>query len=199
MAYTQAQKVKVLSHLLATLATEQNPAPPAYTIANQINPILSTGPDSFTNYEMQANFSDDDDEDQAPVTLSISTPLHITGDDNLVAVDTSLAAAKIATAILSAMKQMSMGGAGIPMFDDDGKSRAIKVVVDATTKIDGHSNVVGEGGVLMASLKIKMGRDGAGAAVATVEEGSGSGGKEKREKRGGEPAAGMGSKRQRVA
>ena len=72
-----------------------------------------------------------------------------------------------------------MGADGIPMIDENGRPRPIKVEVMAETTIEGSKNVVGEKAVLAATLssaatrkKVKSGTGGKRqrAASEPIEE-----------------------------
>lgn len=66
----------------------------------------------------------------------------------MIALDASVSASKIALAVVQALKQMTMEGIGVPMIDEDGRPRPIKVNVVAETTVTGSKNVVGERAVL---------------------------------------------------
>lgn len=110
----------------------------------------------FANAQQQRNnanaASDDAQEDSGeeatPILIKIITPLIITGDNNLIAVDPSVQAAKIAMAVVSAMKQMSAGSAGVPMIDENGRPRQVTVEIQAEIKVEGSKNIIGEKAVL---------------------------------------------------
>jgi len=81
------------------------------------------------------------------ITITIHCPLHIKGDGNIVAVDTSVSVGKIAQGVVSSLKQMSMSGHGVPMIDQDGRPRPITINAKAEVKVTGCKNVIGEQGL----------------------------------------------------
>lgn len=100
---------------------------------------------------------DDDDEDdeypnQSIVKLTIDAPTHIRGDNNLVSLEPSATGSKIALAIISGLQQMSGSAGGVPMIDENGRPRPIRVEVKAETTIEGSRNVVGERAVFTTVL-----------------------------------------------
>ncbi|KAG0649557.1 hypothetical protein D0Z07_3818 [Hyphodiscus hymeniophilus] len=135
MAFTHRTDQKLLT------ATQDVTPPPAYVH----DPTFQASVFDFEEF-------DDDDERLSSIHLRINTPLTVKGDHNLIAVDAALSASKIAGAVVSALKQMSMDEHGIPMIDENGRPRSIKVEVRAETAIDGSKNVVGEKAVLAATF-----------------------------------------------
>lgn len=80
------------------------------------------------------------------IKLSISTPLHISGKGNHVAVDPGEIGGAVAKKVVVALREAFCGG-GIPMIDEHGRPRPIKIHVAAGVQIQGEGNVVGEGAV----------------------------------------------------
>ncbi|TVY56036.1 hypothetical protein LCER1_G002191, partial [Lachnellula cervina] len=104
-------------------------------------------------HNTRVDSSDDEDEvEEAPrlseIHIMINTPLMITGDGNTVSVDVALNAAKVSAAVVSALKQMSSTGGGVPMIDGDGKPRPVTMEITAEIKVEGSNNVVGDKAVL---------------------------------------------------
>lgn len=116
-----------------------------------------------TNPTMSSHFSDAgsdfDEEEGSPIHIIISTPLVLKGDNNLIAVDPATQSSKIAMAVVQALKQLSHGADGIPMIDENGRPRPLKVDVKAEVTVQGNKNVVGEqavlGSVVGANLRKK--------------------------------------------
>jgi hypothetical protein len=131
MAFTHPTSQKLQ---LITSATQQATPPPAYAL----DPTFST---TVADFE---EFDDEEAERLSSIVLNIKCPLRVTGHDNLIAMDNSLAASKIAMAVVSALKQMSMAGSGIPMIDEEGRPRPIKVDVDTSITIEGDRNKLGD-------------------------------------------------------
>lgn len=110
----------------------------------------------IANNQAQANNQpddDDDDDEEAPSTLSridiyLNTPLHIIGDGNLIAIEPSVTANKVALGVVNALKHLSMIADGVPMIDEEGRPRPIKVCVTAGMKVEGSRNLVGERAVM---------------------------------------------------
>lgn len=182
MAFTHPTAQKVLS----ANATQGVTPPPAYVH----NPTLST---SVFDYE---NDDDDDDESLSSITLRINTPLTVRGDGNLVAVDATLSATKIAVAVVNSLRHMSMGEHGIPMIDENGRPRPIKVEVQAHTSIDGSKNVVGERSVMAVTIGCgrRAGESAAHGGASCAASGAASGSGIKRPRAESEPADGEGKR-----
>jgi hypothetical protein len=143
MAATQPTQPNNLISALQGLQTIT--PPPAYTM-NIHAPAMPV---------TRADFEDDGDENEgddlqnlSAIRLFIDTPLTVVGDNNMIALDASVSASKIALAVVQALKQMTMEGIGVPMIDEDGRPRPIKVNVVAETTVTGSKNVVGERAVL---------------------------------------------------
>jgi hypothetical protein len=93
-------------------------------------------------------FDEDDDEDQDPplsnISITIRAPVIIVGSNNVLSVDPAMTGSKVAVAIVTGLRQMSGISGGIPMIDEHGRPRPIIVDVDASTKIEGSDNIMGE-------------------------------------------------------
>ena len=130
--------------------------PPAYS--GGVPPSMSSSPTGHLAPVAHNNpdYSDDEGEEYgeieddslakslSAINIIIKCPLFIKGDSNLVAVDNSGSASKIAQGVVGALKTMSMSGHGVPMIDEDGRPRPITVTVIAEVRIDGSKNVVGD-------------------------------------------------------
>lgn len=144
-----------------------------------VTPPPAYGPDHpfATPVEDREYADDEDDESPSFIDMQIFTPLVITGDNNLCTIDTSASASRIAMTVVGALRQLSIGANGLPMIDEQGRPRPIKIDVMADTRVEGSRNVIGE------------------RAVLTIL--AGGGGPKKRE--GGEANVGnVGNKRQRA-
>ena len=84
----------------------------------------------------------------SPITIKISSPITVIGDENLIAIDSAEMASSIAHCIVCSIKDCSMARAGIPMIDEEGRPRPIDVQVDAKIKVQGAKNTVGKKAVL---------------------------------------------------
>lgn len=175
MAFTHPTAQK----LLTTTASHTSTPPPAYAHG----PTLDC---SVTNLE-----DDDDDEHLSSIHLKISNPIVVTGDNNLVAID-PLSASKIAMAVIQALKQMSMEASGVPMIDEEGRPRPIKVDVAAELKIEGNRNVFGERAVLAAVVSRGAGFMKASSSSSGGSEVGSIGGKRQRAE--SEPVEGKGKR-----
>ncbi|KAF5131528.1 hypothetical protein E5D57_007883 [Metarhizium anisopliae] len=84
------------------------------------------------------------DEALSSIRLHINAAVEVLGDSNCVSISESPAdrANAIARAILNTIKENSSGQCGIPMVDEDGRPRPIKIKVDASTEVLGADNVV---------------------------------------------------------
>ncbi|TGO36220.1 hypothetical protein BHYA_0132g00290 [Botrytis hyacinthi] len=89
------------------------------------------------------------------LSLSIDSPLTITGDDNIVSFHPAPQVQKITDAILQSLKSASEGSRGIPMGDADGLPRGIRVGISAAVTVNGKHNILGEEAVKIWGQKVK--------------------------------------------
>ncbi|KAF7951191.1 uncharacterized protein EAE97_002742 [Botrytis byssoidea] len=89
------------------------------------------------------------------LSLSIDSPLTITGDDNIVTFHPAPQVQKITDAILQSLKAASEGSRGIPMGDADGQPRGIRVEISAAVTVNGKHNILGEEAVKIWGQKVK--------------------------------------------
>jgi hypothetical protein len=118
-------------------------APPSMSRshAGHFSPHTHNNPDYS---EDEDDGAEDDSNSLSPINITIECPLHIQGDNNIVAIDTASSTNKIAQGIVGALKAMSMSGHGVPMIDEDGRPRPITVTAVAEVRITGSKNVVGD-------------------------------------------------------
>lgn len=98
---------------------------------------------------------DDSQEESSPISLRITTSVNISQSNNFVCLDSSPAdqANAIAQAVVHAIQQNSSGQCGIPMIDEQGCPRPIKIEVDASMVIEGTGNVVGSRDIIHEVLR----------------------------------------------
>ncbi|TQS37207.1 hypothetical protein Golomagni_02326 [Golovinomyces magnicellulatus] len=102
------------------------------------------------------NIGTTDFDEISPIELNIRIPMTITGDDNRVNSDPSASANKIAIGIMHALKTVSMNGSGLPMIDDNGRPRPIKIDVAAGVNVDGSRNVIGDAAAVLPTNLISV-------------------------------------------
>ncbi|KAM0424765.1 hypothetical protein ACHAPT_010075 [Fusarium lateritium] len=151
-----------------TVPKENSPPPPAYTPrrvpdlavltarAIQARQSLAGMLNSMQNQQQPAPYATIDsdvvvDEDEAapegssPICLRINTSVNVSRSNNVVCLMATPAeqANAISKAVVQALNEGSSGGCGIPMIDESGCPRPIKIEVDAGIVVDGTDNVVG--------------------------------------------------------
>lgn len=91
----------------------------------------------------------------SPISLSINSSVSITNDNNLVCLSETPAehASVIAEAVVRAIHENSSGRCGIPMIDEDGRPRPLRVEVDASVVVDGGGNIVGNQEIIQWVLR----------------------------------------------
>ena len=109
-------------------------------MANQFGHSLLANPPAHV-------FEDDEDDEQEPtsnVSITIKAAVTITGNNNVISIDSAATGCKIAVAIVTGLRQISGIAGGVPMIDENGRPRPIIIDVDAGTRIEGSDNVLGE-------------------------------------------------------
>lgn len=93
------------------------------------------------------SYDDDDggyDEPLSQISITIKAPVRVVGNNNTTSVDPGVTGSKVASAIITGLKQLSGIADGLPMIDEHGRPRPVVVDVDAPTIIEGSDNIVGE-------------------------------------------------------
>ncbi|KAH7162953.1 hypothetical protein B0J13DRAFT_25072 [Dactylonectria estremocensis] len=88
---------------------------------------------------------DEQDPESSPISLRINTSVNVSRSNNVVCLASSPAdqANAIAQAVVKALHQGSSGQCGIPMIDENGAPRPLRIEVDAGLVVDGTNNIVG--------------------------------------------------------
>ncbi|KAL2685549.1 hypothetical protein Neosp_006649 [[Neocosmospora] mangrovei] len=151
----------------ATVPKDNSP-PPAYTPrrvpdlttltarAIQARQGLASMIHSMQSQQQQAPFAtlhpgamaDDQEEvpeDSSPICLRINTSVNVSRSNNIVCLTATPAeqANAISRAVVQALNEGSSGRCGIPMIDESGCPRPLKIEVDAGIVVEGTGNVVG--------------------------------------------------------
>ncbi|KAF4624832.1 hypothetical protein G7Y89_g13337 [Cudoniella acicularis] len=175
---------RAIQKQIAAYATSQQiftPPPPLYQAQPPLYPYnMSQFPLTTQITHHEESDSDDDDEGRlSEIRITINTPLHVNGNDNLISVDTAANASKISTAITTALRQISTAGGGVPLIDANGEPRPIRVDVTAEIKVVGSNNVVGDRAVMGKTLsrdslkKLETTEQGANLQGKVPEQGNG--------------------------
>ncbi|PTB64453.1 hypothetical protein BBK36DRAFT_57422 [Trichoderma citrinoviride] len=144
--------------------------PPAYTprtapdlaaqMRQQLREPFIMGRPSIPETVLEAlTTEDEDDQDQeegiSPISLRINTSVLISKNNNLVCLtDTPASHANaIARAVVKAIQENSSGQCGIPMIDEDGRPRPVKIEVDAGITVEGSGNIVGNEAIMNEVLR----------------------------------------------
>ncbi|KAH6678330.1 hypothetical protein B0J14DRAFT_582463 [Halenospora varia] len=157
----------------------------------------------ITHPDADSDSEDDSESKLSEIHLSISTPLRITGDNNIISVDTATNASRISLAVVSALRQISATGGGVPMIDANGEPRPIRVDVMAEIMVEGSGNTVGERAVLSQvvdreALRRMESAGNAESAQIKVENGTGAQPLQKRGRGPAEHGQALGSESKRV-
>lgn len=122
----------------------------------------------------------EDEQDQHPassaITIRVSTAVKVHGEGNIVCLGSedeaglssaqrALAARMVADAVVGAITSRDGGGAAVPMIDEEGRPRPLKVEIEAGVQVRGRDNVLGGREVVALALGRKR-RRGDGGDVA---------------------------------
>lgn len=129
---------------------------------------------SLADYLNAAPNNDDDEHsddeygaaNRSAVTVRISTAVRVSGDGNVVCIAASPAetAGAVAEAVTHSLRDD--GGAGVvPMIDEEGRPRPLRIEIEAGVEVHGEGNVLGGEEVVMRALgKRRRGEDEEGEA-----------------------------------
>lgn len=124
---------------------------------NNVSALFHQGHPYTTLLAGTADESDEDDEsiDSSPISLRITTAINVSQNNNLVCITNTPAdqANAIAQAVVKAIQENSSGRCGIPMIDEQGCPRPIKIEVDAGIHVEGSGNVVGSRDIVNEVLR----------------------------------------------
>ncbi|KAH7328924.1 hypothetical protein B0I35DRAFT_30916 [Stachybotrys elegans] len=162
--------------------TNSNSPPPAYTPGRSLNltsltarhiqqqqqqlfqhdSVNADGRPLWTTLLSSSDLQDEEEpvEDRDSICLRINTSINVTKSNNLVCLTETPAehANAIARAVVEAMQKNSSGQCGIPMIDEDGHPRPIRIEVDASMSVDGIGNVVGSERIISQVLEERNSR-----------------------------------------
>lgn len=98
----------------------------------------------------------------SPIELRINTGVTVSQSDNLVVLSTNPAdvAGAVASAVMSAIEQASSARVGIPMIDESGVPRPLRVRVDASIRVGGSGNVLGPEALVRECLQARAAANG---------------------------------------
>ncbi|KAJ4412035.1 hypothetical protein N0V82_008879, partial [Gnomoniopsis sp. IMI 355080] len=99
------------------------------------------------------------DGDRSAITVRISTAVRITGDNNIMCMAKSVdhGPAETARFVAATVTKVLRGGGadergGIPMIDEEGRPRPLRIEIEAGTEVNGEGNVLGGELVVMRAL-----------------------------------------------
>lgn len=89
------------------------------------------------------------------ISLRINTSVSVSSDNNLVCLADTPAnhANAIAYAVVNALQESSSGQCGIPMIDEEGRPRPVRIHVDAGLAVGGAGNVVGNEALVREAVR----------------------------------------------
>ncbi|KAL7927880.1 hypothetical protein ACQKWADRAFT_278120 [Trichoderma austrokoningii] len=117
----------------------------------------SSGVDSVLDVVSAQEEDADEEEGFSAISLRINTSVHVSSNNNLVCLNDTPAshANAIAKAVVQAIQENSSGQCGIPMIDEDGRPRPVKIEVDAGITVEGAGNIVGNENIVNQVLRMR--------------------------------------------
>ncbi|KAG6032458.1 hypothetical protein E4U19_007445 [Claviceps sp. Clav32 group G5] len=102
-------------------------------------------PDTDSTEYTDTDTDTDTDDSPSGIILRINSSVRISSNNNHVCINETPAqhANAIARAVVQAIQENSAGQCGIPMIDEDGRPRPVRIEVDAGLEVHGEGNVVG--------------------------------------------------------
>ncbi|KAF4983490.1 hypothetical protein FZEAL_1113 [Fusarium zealandicum] len=94
-------------------------------------------------------------EEGSPISLRINTSVNVSRSNNIICLTATPAeqANAIARAVVQALHEGSSGRCGIPMIDEQGCPRPLRIEVDAGLVVEGTGNVVGTRDIVSELLR----------------------------------------------
>ncbi|KND94985.1 hypothetical protein TOPH_00203 [Tolypocladium ophioglossoides CBS 100239] len=167
--------VREITQILAKTNPPPHSAPPAYTpsghidlrtvTARQLQQARATQPTpvlvdrspmaTFLSGSAMVDDQDDSEDGLSAISLRINTSITVSSNDNMVCLAETPAdhANAIAEAVVKAVQQHSSGQCGIPMIDEEGRPRPIRIEVDAGLTVEGTGNVIGKESIVAEVLR----------------------------------------------
>ncbi|KAM0587278.1 hypothetical protein D7B24_000035 [Verticillium nonalfalfae] len=177
-AYSPPMPTRLQEGIAATLMSNPNAS------LRQLGHRLLAAPLPSATMLTSPDPDDDPFEELSPINLRISTRVNVSRDNNLVALPSTPSdqASLVAEAIVRAFKSSTVMEGGIPMIDQDGRPRPVKIEVDAGMTVEGSHNIVGTESIIADVLRNRHAtylkqRTGSVSSTATaVDRSTGSGG-----------------------
>ena len=128
---------------------------PSQALVEEATRVLSRQPLTTTLSGTAAMDELQEETEASGISLRINSSVTISNSNNLVCLRETPAehANAIAQAVVRAMQESSSGQCGIPMIDEDGRPRPIRIEVDASMTVDGAGNIVGGEGIISEVLR----------------------------------------------
>lgn len=144
--------------LAARLAQQQQASiiPAAATSLSRMAAAADHLPQLAHGWQDFDDISDSEgDGDRSAITVRISTAVRVTGDHNIMCLEVD--PAETARFVAQAVTKVLRGGGadergGIPMIDEEGQPRPLKIEIEAGTEVHGMGNVLGGEEVVMRAL-----------------------------------------------
>jgi hypothetical protein len=103
--------------------------------------------------------TDDGGEEElhSPITIRVNAAVRVSSSNNIVFLSTrpSRKDRDLTAAVLGAIKAVSSAQCGIPMIDEDGRPRPVRVEIDAGIEVRGFGNLVGPESAVLVELEAR--------------------------------------------
>ncbi|KAF3769229.1 hypothetical protein M406DRAFT_327620 [Cryphonectria parasitica EP155] len=137
------------AYLAARLAGDPRAAAllPRQVTVNAANPGRNSG--------WHGDGDEDDDGNHSTVTVRISTAIRVSGGGNIISIPTNPAesARLVAETVTRTIGQSEAAeNGGIPMIDEEGRPRPLRIEIEAGIEVNGEGNVMGGEDVVMKAV-----------------------------------------------
>lgn len=160
MPFTNNNNPAANAHLAARFAGINLPLPPQHAVdaadlgwANlaEQHGLLNNN-DDYDEYE-------DEQGSRSEITIAVSTAVRVRGDENIVCTeDARRHPAETARAVAEAVARAITREGAVPMIDEEGRPRPLRIEIDAGVEVRGEGNVLGGREVVMRALGRKRRR-----------------------------------------
>ncbi|KPM41576.1 hypothetical protein AK830_g4974 [Neonectria ditissima] len=125
--------------------------------------VLQQNPNLQATLLDSAAAEEEHDPDSSPISLRINTSVNVTRSNNVVCLPATPAdqANAIAQAVVKALHHGSSGMCGIPMIDENGAPRPLRIEVDAGLVVEGSGNIIGSRDLVDKAIEF---RDASGSS-----------------------------------
>ncbi|KFA66514.1 hypothetical protein S40285_00673 [Stachybotrys chlorohalonatus IBT 40285] len=159
-----SEEVPRLSSVIPKDNARANLNPPPYTQDRGPEDIMSVSSNLFWRHPrdptastvlLQGGVHDDDGDLFDGISLRVNTAINITNSNNLICLSGTPAdhANAIARAVVEAINKNSSGQCGLPMINENGEPRPVRLEIDAGIVVEGAGNIIGTEDIILQVIR----------------------------------------------